>query len=56
MVRALKLSGLVVAASMTLLSSFAEAQVGCAMGKASSGDCVNEAMAASALQAAVRPA
>ena len=53
MVRALTLSGLVMLASMTLLPSLAAAQAGCAMGKASSGDCVNEAMAASALQAAV---
>ena len=49
----LKISGLVVASSMALLPSVAQAQVGCAMGKAVSGDCVNEAMAKSALQAAV---
>jgi hypothetical protein len=49
----LKISGLVVASSMALLPSVAQAQVGCAMGKAVSGDCVNEAMAKSALRSAV---
>ena len=53
MAHTLKLSGLVVAGSMTLLPSIAQAQVGCAMGKALNGSCVNEAMARSALQAAV---
>ena len=53
MTRILTISGLVVAGSMTLLPSVVQAQVGCAMGKAVSGDCVNEAMARSALQAAV---
>ena len=49
----LKISGLVVASSMALLPSVAQAQVGCAMGKAVSGDCVNEVMAKSALRSAV---
>ena len=53
MIPILKISGLVVASSMALLPSVAHAQVGCAMGKAVSGDCVNEAMAKSALQSAV---
>src|SRR5574339_1093660 len=53
MPRTLKLSGLVVAGSMALLPSIVQAQTGCAMGKAASGDCVNEAMARSAVQAAV---
>lgn len=54
MARTLKLSGLVVAGAMALSPSIVQAQqVGCGMGKAVSGDCVNEAMAKSALQAAV---
>ena len=53
MARTLKVSGLVVAGAMALLPSLVHAQVRCTMGKAASGDCVNEAMAASALQAAV---
>ncbi len=53
MTRRLKISGLVVAGSIALLPSFVQAQVQCTAGKAASGDCVNEAMARSALQAAV---
>jgi hypothetical protein len=52
MARMLKVLGLVVAGSMAL-PAFAQIQAGCAMGKATDGDCVNEAMAKSALQAAV---
>ena len=53
MTRRLQISGLVVAGSMALLPSIVHAQVRCTAGKAASGDCVNEAMARSALQAAV---
>ena len=53
MARMLKGSALIVAGSMALLASLVHAQVRCTMGKAASGDCVNEAMARSALQAAV---
>ena len=53
MTRMLKLSGLAVAGSMALSPSIVQAQVDCTMGKAASGDCVNDAMARLALQAAV---
>ena len=53
MTRILQISGLVVAGSIALLPSIVQAQVRCSAGKAASGDCVNEAMARSALQAAV---
>ncbi|MGE5165768.1 MAG: hypothetical protein ACM3IH_17310 [Sphingobacteriales bacterium] len=53
MTRMLQISALIVAGSMTLLPWIAQAQVRCAAGAAVNGDCVNEAMARSALQAAV---
>lgn len=53
MARMLQRSGLIVAMSMMLLPSAAQAQFRCSAGTAASGDCVNEAMAKSALQAAV---
>ncbi len=53
MARMLHISGLVLVGSMALLPSIVQAQVRCTAGKAASGDCVNEAIARSALQAAV---
>jgi hypothetical protein len=53
MARMLQISGLVVVGSMALLPSIVQAQVRCIAGKAANGDCVNEAIARSALQAAV---
>jgi hypothetical protein len=53
MTRLLQLSLIATAASFALLPSAASAQTRCAGGHAANGDCVNEAMAAAAIQAAV---
>jgi len=46
-------ASLIAAASFILLPLAASAQTQCAGGRAANGDCVNEAMAAAAIQAAV---
>src|SRR5690349_22644471 len=53
MTRMLQIAGLAIVGSMALLPSITQGQVRCAAGTAMSGDCANEAMAKSALQAAV---
>lgn len=53
MTRFLQVSLMVAAASLTTLPGAASAQIRCGGGVAANGDCVNEAMAMSAIQAAV---
>src|SRR5262249_843066 len=53
MTRILQVTGLIAICSVTLLPSIAEAQVKCPAGNTINGECVDEAMAKSALQAAI---
>jgi hypothetical protein len=49
----LQVTGLIAICSVTLLPSITEGQVKCSAGNAINGECVDESMAKSALQAAV---